>query len=80
MSSSQLVVAENFLLGYLLPFRCSDVVLRVDEGVPQEACMAHDCYEILGRQILPFAAINLAIVDLIGIVISIQALWKGVLL
>lgn len=80
MSSPQLVVAEYFLLGYLLPFGCSDVVLRVDEGVPQEACMAHDSNEIFGRQFIPFVAINLAIVDLIGIVISILSFVEGVLL
>lgn len=70
MSSPQLVMAENFLLGDFLPFRCADVVLRMDEGIPQEAFMAHDPHELFRRQLIPFVAINLAIVDLTGIVSS----------
>ena len=66
MSSSQLVLAENFFCRDLLPFRCSDVVLRVDKGISQEACMAHDSNELFGRQIIPFVAIDLTIVDLTG--------------
>lgn len=77
MSSPQLVVAKNFLLGDFLPFRCSDVVLRVDEGIPQEACVAHDPNELFGRQIIPFMTINLAIVDLKGKVVSIQGSRGG---
>lgn len=70
MSSPQLVMAKNFLLRDFLPFRRADVVLRMDEGVSQEACMAHDPHELFRRQLFPFVAINLAIVDLTGIVSS----------
>lgn len=60
----QLVVPDGFLVGDLGPFGGADVVLRVHEGVADEADVGHYAHELFGRHRGPDVPVYLGVVDL----------------
>lgn len=58
------MISDDFPVGCFLPFRRSNMVLRVDEGIAQETWMAHDANKLFGWQVVPLVPIYLGIVNL----------------
>lgn len=61
---AELVVADGFVVGDFAPLGRADVVLRVDEGVADEADVGHDADEFLRRHRGPDVPVHLGVVDL----------------
>ena len=64
MSRSELMMTNYFVVRDLLPFRSSDVMLRVDEWITDETDMAHDPNELVGGHGVPFVAVHLRVIHL----------------
>lgn len=64
---AQLVMADGFVVGDFRPLGRADVVLRVDEGVADEAHVGHDAHEFFGRHGGPDVSVDLGVVDLFGV-------------
>lgn len=60
----QLVVPDGFVVGDLDPLGRPDVVLRVHEGVADEADLRHYAHEFFGRHRGPDVSVHLRVVDL----------------
>ena len=80
MRGSQLMMANDFIVGDFLPFGGADVVLGVDEGVAHEANVRHNADEIFCRHGIPFVAVDVCVIDLrvncVSWCIYIQSCWK----
>lgn len=64
MCRSQLMVPDDLVAGYLLPFRRPDVMLRVDQWVADEANVRQDADEVRGWHRVPFVPVDFGVVDL----------------
>lgn len=78
VSSSQLMVTDYFIFRQFLPFRCTDMVLRMHKRIPQKSSVAHDGNILLRRNSLPFTAVYLGIVNLQCRLVSVESrrVWK----
>lgn len=66
MGGPQLMMANNFIVGYLLPFGRSDMVLGMYQRVTHEADMAHDSDKFFGRHFIPLVTVDLGVIHLEG--------------
>jgi len=64
MRGSQLMMANDFIVGDFLPFGGADVVLGMDEGVADEANVRHNADEIFRRHGIPFVTVDVCVIDL----------------
>lgn len=66
MGGPQLMMANDFVVGYLLPFGRADMVLGMHQRVTHKADMAHDSDEFFGRHFIPLVTVDLGVIHLEG--------------
>ena len=64
MSRSQLMMTNHFVVGDFLPFRSSDVMLRVNKWITHETDVAHDTNKFVGRHGIPLVTVHLGVIHL----------------
>lgn len=78
---AQLVVADDLVLGHLLPARAADEVLRAEGGVAQHLLARDHADELLGRHCLPELVEEGAVVNLFFfffLVVAVKVwIWCG---
>lgn len=68
---AQLMMPDCFVVGNFRPLRRADMVLRVNEGVADEADVGHYADEFFGRHRGPDVPVYLGVVDLDGLSVSL---------